>query len=153
LYTSIELRSDPPVSFPLTEGMEVIYRSDVEATEPCNTWFRIRDPDGRLLMAGVDAISLAPFDEEPYVWYAPLSVRAVDELCPTESADCYGNERLAIEATYGDEIARVFDGQVGTVGRDEAYQLTVETASRRNNIHCENTPVEWYKALITYIPD
>jgi hypothetical protein len=103
-------------------------------------------------VSGVDAGSLAPFYENPFGWYTPLTVRAVDGLCPAEPMDCYDHERMALDVTYAEEAVRIIDAQVGHVGAAESFHLTTEEASKCSTIRCQDTAVAWYKALFVFVP-
>jgi len=138
----------PPTWPQISPGDGIILRYVSDTPFWANRWFSLSYESGGLIMAGVDAESLDYPDVDTDDIFSPLNVSPVTGLCPLEPMDCFDRERLALDFSYLDSVARVFDHGEEWFAFFEVYHILVENASRRVNIRCVDTPSEWYTAFI-----
>jgi hypothetical protein len=149
----IEVSSEPQAYIYLWSGGEVVFRYVVSCPWWCDRWFSLSYGPGSMMLAGMDAESLAPWGVDPSEWYAPLIMTPQDGLCPWEYMDCSDSERLALDVTFYDTTARIFDQGSGYVGLMMSYQVIVAEARTEHNFRCTDMPTSWFNALFISIPE
>jgi hypothetical protein len=92
-------------------------------------WFFMKAPDGRLLLAGIDAHALLPEYDVPE-FYGQLQLSVVEGPCEVEEAECGATSRLAVDLSDGAGSARVFDETASMLYGPAAYYITVGMAER-----------------------
>jgi len=145
--------ANPRVYLSFWDGAEVTLRLVVDPVWWVDRWFTVRGRAGNLLFAGVSASHIAPSGEDPVDWYAPLGVRPVGGLCPTETGTCGPEERQALEVTYGGESGLVFDGYTGYVGSMITADVHVGAATNYLEMRCDDVPDSWYTAVFVLSPE
>ena len=145
---TIAVTANPLITPMIFEGDEVIFRfSRPESWWSRNEWFAIHAPAGHLIMAGVAATSVAPWEWEASDWYDPLSVYVVGGVCPPEETSCGTLERRAIEVHSAGDTGRIYDGYTGYVGTTAPVYIHVSTAYAYLDMDCDDAPDAYYEAL------
>jgi hypothetical protein len=152
----IEFRPYPPVRVDWPMDMEVVFRYVVLTPSATpywvNRWFSLERPDGDLIMAGVDADSIAPPGTDDAEWYDPLDPYVPDSGCLWEHLSCYDNERIEIFFDYGSgppsEFVSVWDHGEGWVGVGNPFLIRVGEASLRRSMSCPETPERWISLVL-----
>lgn len=152
---SIEFRPYPPVRLEWRPDTAVIFRHVVSTPSETpywvNRWFSLESGDGKLIMAGIDADSLAPPGTSDADWYDPLDPNLDAGGCLWESLACYDNERLDINLDYWGvpwEYVTVWDRGEGWIGVGNPFQIRVGEASMRRSLRCPETPERWFSMVL-----
>lgn len=112
-----------------------------------NRWFTIRTLDGGLILAGVDAEHLAPYEWAPAEWYHPLDVRLLEHVCEPEEEHCGLLRRQAIEVELEGHGVEVYDHCWGAVGPWEAVHIFVGSLHEYVRMDCDDVPYTWVSAV------
>jgi hypothetical protein len=118
-------------------------------------WFTLHaDPDGSLLLAGLDGPSLLPSDA-PDFSYAPLGVELVSIGCtPYEHvSQCGLAERMAFELMYDGNTTTISDQNSGSVGQLVSYEAIVGSALHFEQPTCDDAPDQILRALFFQSPE
>jgi hypothetical protein len=118
-------------------------------------WFTLHsDPNGTLLLAGVDGPALLP-SEAPDFSYEPLGIELVSIGCtPFEhDSQCGLAERMAFELTYDGQVNPISDQNYGSVGQLDSYEAVVGSALDFGQPTCDDFPDQILRALFFQIPE
>jgi len=88
----------------------------------------MRDPEGELLVAGVQGQGFGPMDPEGAMFFAPFSFGFVDGLCPAPCEELGCLTRAALDVTLATQTTRILDGNAVTLGESPSYRVHVGAA-------------------------
>lgn len=150
---TVEVTTSPETWIPLWEGQDVVLSRVARwGGEWIDRWFRISWPDGGIIVAGVQATSIAPPDRDPGEWYSPVDVSVISDLCPVLDDECGPMERLALYVNLSGSRDLVFDGNYASIGMMMTVEALVGVAHRYHDMECMDMPYERFDALIMVPP-
>lgn len=127
------------------------FRYVAETSFWANRWFTLRDWEGNLLLAGIDAERLTPYpDDEDDNIFTPFELSAAGEVCPVLPGECSDVERLAVDVAVGDESIRVFDNGEGEIESPARLLFIVDKAEHYHGswICGGEMPERWFSVFI-----
>lgn len=141
----------------LFQGENVYFRLLIDRPWWENIWFTISDLTDNIIIGGIDADSLYPYQHEE-ILFNPLSLSSSTLNCEPTIDYCYKSVITAVRVVHSSGIETLVpDSSKGTItiGDEIAssiYYIYVDQAVRRYDFECTDIPSAWYKILISFIP-
>lgn len=90
-------------------------------------WFAVRDPEGRLLIAG---LKNTVFPELAPLTIAPLTIDVRGSDCDGVVGGCHVIQRAALSVAMDEDEVLVFDGNVGQLGELSGFTVVAGSVTR-----------------------
>jgi len=150
-HLDLDASPGPWLDFYVDAEVQLEYVS--HAWEWPERWFALRWGGGDIILAGVEASDLVPWDHDPTTWYDPLTVQITTGLCAAELNECGRRERLALDVTFMEDRELVFDGHSATLGSLASAHASVDTAWYYEEMWCLDHPSQYVTALFWLPPE
>jgi len=134
------------------EGHEVVFTHINTLVPWLITWFSIRDLEGGLFLAGVQAEQLIPPDFGLDDFYSPFTVDLVNTECASLEVPCGTMKRLALQLTIDDGTYAVFDHTAAALGSTDTYHVAAGEVRTFTDLDCDDVPLTWITAIFSVRP-